>query len=123
MIPQGGLAAAHAVCKNWQQFGSCRFGDSCNFKDGHTGAPGGDSSMVGHYSFRAPMPLVAGRSIVCNNWERDRPCQFGDAGMYKEGHELRASVVEEVLLPLGRLWRMSPTAAAPHRGAVVCNNW
>ena len=29
-------AATHRVfCKNWQAEGSCRFGDRCNFKDGH----------------------------------------------------------------------------------------
>ncbi len=35
-----GSAAAHVVCKNWQQFGSCRFGDGCHYKGGHAGAPG-----------------------------------------------------------------------------------
>ena len=30
-----GAATPRVFCKNWQAAGSCRFGDRCNFKDGH----------------------------------------------------------------------------------------
>ena len=30
-----GAAAPRVFCKNWEAAGSCRFGDRCNFKDGH----------------------------------------------------------------------------------------
>jgi pentatricopeptide repeat protein len=121
----GGCAAAHAVCKNWQQYGSCRFGDGCNFKDGHAGAPGGSdsSSRVEVESFRAPMPRAAGRSVVCNNWERDGSCRFGDACLYKEGHAVAGSSGGRSGGAARAIVAHAPTAAAPHRGAVVCNNW
>jgi hypothetical protein len=113
------------VCRNWQQHGSCHFGDGCHYKDGHVGSLSGSSSDRGANDGRVATPLVPRRSVVCNNWERSGSCRFGDGCQYKEGHVVGGSGnssgaggghARVTAVP-------APAASSIHRVAVVCNNW
>jgi pentatricopeptide repeat protein len=84
------------VCNSWEQYGSCRFGDGCLYKDGHAiggssgGRGGGSSGGRGAGTARAaaaPEPSSPQRAaVVCNNWQRRGSCQHGDACRFKDGH-------------------------------------
>jgi pentatricopeptide repeat protein len=126
----GVAAAANVVCRNWQQRGSCHFGDGCHYKDGHLGLPSGSSGHRGADDGRVAAPfthLVPRRSVVCNNWERSGYCRFGDGCQYKEGHAVGGGSGSSSSGAGGGHARVTalPAAAASsmHRVAVVCNNW
>ena len=124
-IGGGGEAAAASsgtvVCNNWQQHGSCHFGEGCRYKDGHSGLPSGGSGNTKYHS--AASSHVPRCSVVCKNWEKYGSCHFGDGCRYKEGHAVCGSSsrggggVARAAAPL-----LSETSHS--RGvAVVCNSW
>jgi pentatricopeptide repeat protein len=75
-----GAATPRVICKNWQETGSCKFGDKCHFKDGHKSSKGDPQSRGG----AAKGASTSG--VICKNWHATGSCKFGDKCHYKDGH-------------------------------------
>jgi len=92
-------------CKNWDQNGSCPFGDRCNFAHGDADLRPADAAVLALTSKPAVRKQPEGeaerwdrrpnqgkstgnyKTRMCKNWEQSGSCVFGDKCLFAHGAE------------------------------------